>query len=75
MKKRLDGEASSVSDTSPLVEIRAAIQHLRNENKELDILLGVLDNELTQARINDANPKEHNPGIDASEDDSSLDGD
>jgi len=74
LKKKLDGEASSVSDTSPLVEIRAAIQDLRKENNELDVLVGVLDNELTQARINDANPKEHTPGND-SEDDSSLDGD
>lgn len=75
LKKKVDGEASSVSDTSPLVEIRAAIQHLRKENKELDVLLGVLDNELTQARINDVNPKEHNPSNDESEDDSSLDDD
>lgn len=42
MKKSLDGEASMVSDASPLAEIRAAIQHLRKENKELDIYLGVL---------------------------------
>jgi hypothetical protein len=42
MKKSLDGEASMVSDASPLAEIRAAIQRLRNENKELDIYLGVL---------------------------------
>ena len=42
MKKSLDGEASMFSDASPLVEIRAAIQHLRKENKELDIYLGVL---------------------------------
>jgi len=42
MKKSLDGEASMVSDASPMAEIRAAIQRLRNENKELDIYLGVL---------------------------------
>jgi hypothetical protein len=42
MKKNLDGEASSVSDATPLAEIRAAIQRLRKENKELDVYLGVL---------------------------------
>ena len=42
MKKKLDGEASSVSDATPLAEIRAAIQRLRKENKELDVYLGVL---------------------------------
>jgi estrogen-related receptor beta like 1 len=42
MKKKLDGQASSVSDATPLVEIRAAIQRLRKENKELDVYLGVL---------------------------------
>jgi hypothetical protein len=42
MKKKLDGEASSVSDATPLTEIRAAIQRLRKENKELDVYLGML---------------------------------
>lgn len=42
MKTSLDGEASMVSDASPLAKIRAAIQRLRKENKELDIYLGVL---------------------------------
>ncbi|KAL3822327.1 hypothetical protein ACHAXA_002642 [Cyclostephanos tholiformis] len=74
LKKKMNGEASSVSDTTPLVEIRAAIKCLRKENKELDVLLGVLDTELTQARIN-ANPKEHSPGDDGSDDDNSLESD
>lgn len=42
MKTSLDGKASMVSDASPLAEIRAAIQRLRKENKELDIYLEVL---------------------------------
>ena len=42
MKKNLDGEATSVSDATPLAEIRAAIQCLQKEIKELDVYLGVL---------------------------------
>ncbi|KAL3781569.1 hypothetical protein ACHAW5_002578 [Stephanodiscus triporus] len=75
MKKNLDGEATSVSDATPLAEIRAAIQCLQKENKELDVYLGVLDYKLTLARMNDANPKEHSPGDDESEDEHSLDND
>jgi hypothetical protein len=41
MKKKLDGEASSVSDAMPSTEIRAPIQRLRKENKELDVYLGI----------------------------------
>ena len=42
VKKKMDGKASSMTDASPLVEIRAAIQRLKKENKELDIHIGVL---------------------------------
>ena len=42
MKKRTDDRASSVTDSSALVEIRKATERLRNENKELDIHIGIL---------------------------------
>ena len=42
MKKKVDDRASSVTDSSALVEIRKAKERLRNENKELDIRIGIL---------------------------------
>ena len=51
MKKNLDGEATSVSDATPLTEIRAAIQCLRKENKELDVYLGVLVSRFVSVKI------------------------
>ena len=42
MKKKMDDKASSVTDSSALVEIRTAVERLRNENKELDIRIGIL---------------------------------
>ena len=50
MKKKMESKSSSVTDATPLVDIRAAIQRLRKENKEMDIRIGVLDYELIQAR-------------------------
>jgi hypothetical protein len=40
-KKKLDGKAKSVSDATPMAEMRAAIQRDRKENKELNVHLGV----------------------------------
>lgn len=41
-KKQIDLKVNSVTDANPLVEIRAAIQRLRKENRELDIRIGML---------------------------------
>ena len=51
----MESKSSSVTDATPLVEIRAAIQRLKKENKEMDIRIGVLDYELIQARMAEAN--------------------
>mmetsp|Transcript_25655 Transcript_25655/g.48886 ORF Transcript_25655/g.48886 Transcript_25655/m.48886 type:complete len:131 (+) Transcript_25655:189-581(+) len=75
-KKKMDGKASSMTDATPLVEIRAAIQRLRKENTLLDTRIGVLDYELTIARTSnkpDERNSEHSP--DESEDDNSFDND
>ena len=42
MKKKMDEKASGVTDATPLVEIRAAIQRLKKENRELDVRIGLL---------------------------------
>jgi len=41
-KKQIDSMVNNVTDANPLVEIRAAIQRLRKENRELDIHIGML---------------------------------
>lgn len=63
-----------MTDTAPLVEIRAALQRLKSENKELDIRIGVLDYSLTQVRMNESNLQEHSHhyGHDESDDDHSF---
>jgi len=75
-KKKMDGKASSMTDATPLVEIRAAIQRLRKENTLLDTRIGVLDYELTISRTNNK-PDERNPehSPDESDDDNSFDND
>ena len=50
----MESKSSSVTDATPLVDIRAAIQRLKKENKEMDIRIGVLDYELIQARMAEA---------------------
>ena len=42
VKQEVDKKGSSMTDTSPVVEIRTALQLLREENKELEVRLGVL---------------------------------
>jgi len=54
MKKKMESKSSSVTDATTLVDIRAAIQRLKKENKEMDIRIGVLDYQLIQARMTEA---------------------
>ena len=42
VKKKIDRKGSSITDTTPLVEIRGALQRLRTENKEFDVRIGIL---------------------------------
>ena len=56
-KKRMNEKAGSMTDAKPLVDIRAAIQRLRSENKQLDVKIGILDYKLTQARTQEFSPQ------------------
>ena len=42
VKRKIDKVGNSVTDTTPIVEIRLALQRLKTENKELDVRIGVL---------------------------------
>lgn len=60
-KKKIAEKSSSMTNAAPLVEIRSALQRLKTENKELAVLIGVLDYEFTKALANEANPQERSP--------------
>ena len=72
MKKKMESKSSSVTDATPLVDIREAIQRLRNENKEMDMRIGVLDYELIPARMTEAK-QEQSTSRDVSDDEESDD--
>ncbi|KAL7521212.1 hypothetical protein ACHAWX_005905 [Stephanocyclus meneghinianus] len=75
VKREIDKKGSSITDTSLVVEIRTALQLLREENKELDVRTGVLDYEVTKAMAREAKREGKTPllGTHNSEDDSSID--
>ena len=52
IKKKIKDKGKSMTDVSPLVDIRAAVTKLREENKELDMKLGLMYHELTTLREN-----------------------
>lgn len=60
IKKKIKDKGKSMTDVSPLVEIRAAIMRLKEENKSLDIKLGLLYHELTKLRAEEVNLEEEN---------------
>jgi estrogen-related receptor beta like 1 len=68
-KKKIAEKSSSMTNAAPLVEIRSALQRLKTENKELAVLIGVLDYEFTKALANEANPQERSPPRRADSDD------
>ncbi len=58
VKKQIHDKGRNMTDATPLVEMRAAIQRLKEENREFDILIGVLYHELTLARKGEGNYKQ-----------------
>ncbi len=50
VKKQIQGKGKSMTDRSDLIAKQRAIQRLKEENREFDILIGVLYHEVTQAR-------------------------
>ena len=60
IKKKIKDKGKSMTDVSPLVDIRAAIATLREENQGLDIRLGLLYHELTKLRAEDEKNLEEN---------------
>jgi len=60
IKKKIKDKGKSMTDVTPLVEIRAAISKIKEENKELDMKLGLMYHELTTLRAEDEKNLEEN---------------
>mmetsp|Transcript_18817 Transcript_18817/g.29501 ORF Transcript_18817/g.29501 Transcript_18817/m.29501 type:complete len:161 (+) Transcript_18817:120-602(+) len=50
VKKQIREKGRSMTDTTHLLDTQRAVQRLKEENREFDILIGVLYHEVTQAR-------------------------
>lgn len=51
LKETVDSKDSGISDTSPLVRIKAALQQLKNEINAFDLRSGVVSHSLLAARV------------------------
>jgi len=58
VKKQIHDKGKSITDTAPVIQMRAAIERLKEENREFDILIGVLYHEVTKARKGEGSYKQ-----------------
>ena len=54
MKDTLESRDSGIHDSSPLVRVKAALQHIKNEVYSFDLRVGVISNTLLASRIHNA---------------------
>jgi estrogen-related receptor beta like 1 len=66
VKSRVDEKGTSMTDTSPLVQIKTTLQQIKSEIREYDIKIGVLENTLLQKRLMSATREKVDRDIDAS---------
>jgi hypothetical protein len=57
LKESFESKDSGISDTSPLVRIKAALQNIKSEINAFDLRLGVVSHSLLAVRISVANRK------------------
>ncbi|XP_022098486.1 intraflagellar transport protein 57 homolog [Acanthaster planci] len=53
VKQEMEERGSSMTDGSPLVKIKQALQRLKTENTQMDVRIGVVEHSLLQARLKD----------------------
>lgn len=51
LKENFDSKDSGIHDTSPLVRIKAALQHIKEECQAFDLRIGVVSHSLLAARV------------------------
>ncbi|XP_075225298.1 intraflagellar transport 57 [Lycorma delicatula] len=55
VKQEMDERGSTMTDGSPLVNIKKAIAKIKSDIAEMDVRIGVLDHTILQARLKDKN--------------------
>lgn len=55
VKQEMDERGSSMTDGTPLVNIKKAVSQIKSEITGMDVRLGVLEHSLLQARLRDKN--------------------
>uniref|UniRef100_A0A8D8S1M7 Intraflagellar transport protein 57 homolog n=2 Tax=Cacopsylla melanoneura TaxID=428564 RepID=A0A8D8S1M7_9HEMI len=65
VKQEMDQRGSSMTDGSPLINIKKAISMLKSELKSINIQIGVADHTLLQARLRDKTSVQNNAKISA----------
>lgn len=55
VKQEMDERGSTMTDGSPLVNIKKAISKIKSDIGEMDVRIGVLDHTILQARLKDKN--------------------
>jgi intraflagellar transport protein 57 len=61
MKDTLESKDSGIHDSSPLVRMKAALQHIKNEVYSFDLRVGVISNTLLASRIHNLARRKHGP--------------
>ena len=51
VKQNIEEKGNSVTDTSPLIKVKAALSSIRAECRSLDLQIGVVSHAVLQARI------------------------
>jgi estrogen-related receptor beta like 1 len=51
VKQNIEEKGNSVTDTSPLIKVKAALSSIRSECRSLDLQIGVVSHAVLQARI------------------------
>ena len=51
VKSTMDERGNSMTDTTPLVKIKKALQRLKREIKEMELRMGVVSHTIMQAKI------------------------
>ena len=53
IKVEMEEKGSSMTDGAPLIKIKQTLQHIKTENTQMDVRIGVIEHVLSQAQIRD----------------------
>ena len=61
IQSKTSEHGNSFTDSSPIVKIKGALQKLKNEIKNMDLRIGVLNHSVTQHKLKEHSAEESNP--------------